>query len=1038
MGKLESKESLENLRNQILEGRDPDKLCVTVCGGTGCHAYGCAKVSDAFREEIDKRGLADDVDIRITGCHGFCERGPIVVIYPKEIFYQSIKPEDVSEIVSETIVNGKILNKFLYTDPSTNEEIVHDSDVPFYKRQKRVVFRDNGKIDPHSIDDYIALGGYSALSKAIFERKPEEIIDEVKESGLRGRGGAGFPTGRKWEFCRAAENSTKYIICNADEGDPGAYMDRSILEGNPHSVLEGMIIGAYAIGAAEGYIYVRTEYQLAIENLKTAIKQAEEYGLLGENISGSGLNLTIQISEGAGAFVCGEETALMSSIEGKEPEPRQRPPFPAVSGLWGKPTNINNVETWANIPLIISNGAAWFAEIGTEKSKGTKIFSLVGKINNTGLVEVPMGMPLREIVYDIGGGIPGGKKFKAVQTGGPSGGCVPASLIDMPVDYERLKEIGSIMGSGGMVVMDEDTCMVDIAKYFLTFTNDESCGKCTSCREGSEALLEVLTRISEGKGEEEDITFLEELSQAVKDASLCGLGQTLPNPVISTLKHYREEYEAHIKYKRCPAVVCKEIISSACQHVCPLSQDASCYIGYIAQGKFKEAIEIVRRENPLPLVCGRVCHHPCEEKCKCGEGGGEAIAVRSLKRFLADYELEHGLSIEKSPEQARDEQVAVIGSGPAGLTCAHYLALEGYKVTIFESLPVAGGMLAVGIPEYRLPKEALQAEIDNIKKLGVEIKTNTAVGKDIQLSDLKKEYKAIFVAAGAHKGLKLGIPGEDSEGVLDAVYFLRKVNLGEEVTIGENVVVIGGGNAAVDAARVARRLGRNVRILYRRTRAEMPAYQSEVEEAIHEGIDIQFLAAPVKVLSSDGKMNELECIRMELGDIDKSGRRRPVPIEGSEFKVKSDTLLPAIGQEPESSFLADGGNLKLSGRNTMEVDPETLYAGEEGIFAGGDVVTGPNTVTDAMAHGKIAAQMIHKYIRGEKIERKYEVTRPALRVEGIELSEKEIEELKRPEVPILSPEQRAGNFKEVELCLSEEMAVREARRCLRCDLELEE
>lgn len=591
------------------------------------------------------------------------------------------------------------------------------------------------------------------------------------------------------------------------------------------------------------------------------------------------------------------------------------------------------------------------------------------------------------------------------------------------------------MGSGGMIIMDEDTCMVDIAKYFIQFTSEESCGKCSSCREGSQALLDILTRITNGEGKDSDIELLRELSEGIKDASLCGLGQTLPNPVLSTLNYFMEEYEQHIKYKRCPAAVCKGIISSACQHICPLGQDVPCYVGLIVQGKFKEAVEIIKKENPLPLICGRVCHHPCEDKCRAGDGGAP-IAIRSLKRFLADYELEHGISIEKKPKQARDERVAVIGSGPAGLACAYYLALEGYQVTVFERLPIPGGMLAVGIPEYRLPKEILKFEIESIKKLGVEIKTNIGIGKDVQILDLKKEYKAVFIATGAHKGLKLRIDGEDMKGVIDAVEFLRKVNLGEEVNIGKKVVVIGGGNAAIDAARVAKRFGKNVQIIYRRTKIEMPAEENEIEEAVAEGIDIEFLAAPVKVLSSNGKVEAVECVRMKLGDVDKSGRRRPVPVEQSEFTVKLDTLIPAIGQEPDITFLTNGSNVKISKWNTIEVNPETLYTNEEGIFAGGDVVTGPNTVTDAMAQGKVAAQMIHKYIQGEPLEREYKVTRPAIQVEATELTDEEIEQLTEVPMPTMAIDERT-NFKEVELGFGREQAINEAKRCLRCDLERE-
>jgi len=1007
-----------------------------LCAGTACVSNKSFKIKEVLEEELKKQGLDKEVLVVMTGCNGFCALGPVMTVMPDQIFYQSLTEDDIPYLVEEHFLKGRPVKKLMFTPPAEEVVIPKMMDIGFFARQTLIALRNRGLIDPEKIDEYIARDGYKALAKALTEMAPEDIITEIKNSGLRGRGGGGFPTGLKWELCRKQQDESKFIICNADEGDPGAYMDRSIVEADPHSVIEGMLIGARAIGASEGYVYIRGEYPLAMNRLEIAINQAKEYGLIGENIFDTDFSFDIHVKQGAGAFVCGEETALIASIEGRPPEPRQRPPYPVESGLWGKPTTINNVETWATVPVIIERGAKWFASIGTEASKGTKVFSLVGKINNTGLVEVPMGITLKEIIYDIGGGIPGGKKFKAVQTGGPSGGCIPASLIDMPVDYEKLTEAGSIMGSGGMIVMDEDTCVVDVAKYFIEFTNDESCGKCTSCRDGSSELFEILEKICRGEGEEQDLQMLEELSNAIKDTSMCGLGQTLPNPVLSTLKYFMDEYIEHIKYKRCSALVCKGIISSACQHICPISQDVPSYIGLIAQGKFDEAIKVVRKENPLPLICGRVCNTPCEEKCVAGEWD-DPIAIRSLKRFLADYEMKRGGIVEEKPKSQREEQVAVVGSGPGGLTCAYYLALEGYKVDVFESQPLAGGMLALGIPEFRLPKDVLKYEIDRIQKLGVEIKTNTTIGKDITLAKLKEEYKAIFIAVGAHKGLKMKIPGEDSEGVIDAVEFLRDVNLDREVEIGDKVIVIGGGNSAIDAARVTKRLGKDTGILYRRTKAEMPAIKSEIEEAIIEGIDIQFLAAPTKVLSSNGKIEAIECIRMELGDIDASGRRRPVPIPGSEFKVEVDTLILAISQEPDVSLL-DGNGLSVTKWNTIEVDPETLLTNVEGIFAGGDVVTGPNTVTEAMAHGKIAAQMIDKYIRGDKLERIYKVTRPALRVEALELTEEEIKGLKKPEMPSIPVAQRIGSFKEVELGFTEADAISEAKRCLRCDLEREE
>jgi NADH-quinone oxidoreductase subunit F len=580
MGTLNSPQELEKLRDEILKKRDPNQPFITVCGGTGCHASGCHQVVDAFREVLQGDAKNNGVGLRVTGCHGFCERGPLVVVHPKKLMYQRVKPEDAPAIFQETVLKGKVIENLLYEHPTTGEKISTEEEVPFYKKQMRIIFGNNGSIDPTEIEDYLSVEGYRALPKALFTMKPEEIIKEVKKANLRGRGGGGFPAGQKWEQCRNAPGNIKYVICNADEGDPGAYMDRSLLEGNPHSVLEGMIIGAFAIGAHEGYVYVRNEYPLAVVNIGIAIQQAKELGLLGRNILGSGFDFDVKISRGGGAFICGESSALVASIAGDVGEPRAKHIHLVESGLWDRPTNLNNVETWANVPVIIINGAQWYGQVGTEGSKGTKIFSLVGKVNNTGLVEVPMGITLREIVYDIGGGIPDGKKFKAVQTGGPSGGCIPESLIDLPVDFDRLTEVGSMMGSGGMIVMDESTCMVDIAKYFMNFLKDESCGKCTSCREGTKRMHEILIEITEGRGTLEHISLLEELGWATAEASLCQLGGTASNPVLSTLRYFREEYEEHILNKRCPAKVCRALLRyrilsdvctscGRCAKVCP-------------------------------------------------------------------------------------------------------------------------------------------------------------------------------------------------------------------------------------------------------------------------------------------------------------------------------------------------------------------------------------------------------------------------------------------------------------------------------------
>ncbi len=561
MPRINSPGELEAVRREIESQTHRSKPCVLICAGSGCIASGAADVLAAFMAEIEKQGLAVDVGTKGTGCHGFCERGPVVVLYPEEISYLQVKPEDVPEIVSRTLKEKEIVERLIYVDPATGEKAAHESDIPFYKNQQRHIIGSNIKIDPKSIEDYVALGGYSALVKALCSMTPVDVLGEIKKSNLRGRGGGGFPTGRKWEESRNAPGDIKYVIVNADEGDPGAYMDRSVLEGNPHSVLEGLIIGGFAVGASEGFVYVRQEYPLAVENLLIAIEKAEEYGFLGKNILGSGFDFSVTVHRGAGAFVCGESSALMTALEGKAGEPRPKYIHTAVKGVWDRPSVLNNVETWANVPLIINKGADWFTQFGTEKSKGTKIFSLVGKINNTGLVEVPMGTTLKDIIYKVGGGIPGGRKFKAVQTGGPSGGCIPEQLLDLEVGFDELSRAGSMMGSGGMIIMDEDTCMVDVARYFLDFLADESCGKCVPCREGIRQMLKILTNITKGKGKEGDIERLEELAEVAGEAALCALGRTAPNPFLSTLKYFREEYDAHIRDKRCPALSCKELIA---------------------------------------------------------------------------------------------------------------------------------------------------------------------------------------------------------------------------------------------------------------------------------------------------------------------------------------------------------------------------------------------------------------------------------------------------------------------------------------------
>jgi NADH-quinone oxidoreductase subunit F len=1038
MVKIQTASDLKGVRETIIKNVRKGKTIVTLCGGTGCHASGCSTVLSAFKRELKKNKLQDTIDLKVTGCHGFCEKGPIVVLHPKGIFYRQVKSRDVKDIVEQTLLKGKIVDRLLYVDPLTGKKITYEKDVQFYKGQERIVFADNGLLDPYKIEDYIAIGGYTAAIKAFTSMSSEKIIDEIKKSGLRGRGGAGFPTGAKWESCRNAKGTRKYIICNADEGDPGAYMDRSLIEGNPFSILEGMLIGAFAIGANQGIVYVRDEYPIAVQTMKNAIMLARQWGFLGKNILDSGFDFDLLIVRGAGAFVCGEETALIASVEGKKGEPRQRPPFPTQKGLWGKPTNINNVETWANIPYIINKGSKWYAGIGTEKSKGTKIFSLVGKINNTGLVEVPMGITLKEMIYSIGGGIPEGKAFKAVQTGGPSGGCIPKELLETPIDYEKLKEAGSIMGSGGMVVMDEDTCMVDVARYFLEFLQDESCGKCLSCREGTKRMAEIVTDITKGQGKEGDIELLKELATTVKDTSMCGLGQTAANPVLSTIKFFHDEYETHIMERKCPAGVCRDLYISPCQNACPAGMNAPGYISLISEGRFTEALELALDTNPFPSVCGRICDHQCMFKCRRNQID-EPVAIRPLKRFIGDYE-ENGIDYPKikQPTVTLPFKVAIVGAGPAGLSCAYFLARLGYKPTVFEKLPVAGGMMAVAIPEYRLPKTILQREIDNIKKLGVDIRLNTQVGKDITISQLWSQgYQAFFVAVGMYGDRNLGIPGENLENVIQAVDLLSDINLDKPVVspAGKRVIVIGGGNSAVDAARTMLRMGASsVSIIYRRTRREMPAYKEEIQAAEHEGVQIKFLTAPEKIFGEKGKVKSIECIKMKPGDFDNEGRQKPIPVKDSNFFIDADIVIPAIGEFSDVSGLFTGLDVETNRDGTIKTDKHGRTS-IPGLVSGGDVVSGPATVINAIASGERAAVTIDQYLTKDRT-RKYP-WREHKKVDTFFDPEAEPVSYRMLKPKTLLPEERRGCFDEVELSFTKALAMKEAKRCLRCDLELE-
>ena len=820
MKPLTTVDELQRLHEQLIK-QSADEIVISVCS-TGCRALGALEVCDALEREIAARGLQDKARVIRTGCHGLCSGAVAMVIQPAGIFYQGVTAEDAAEIVETTVEKGEVVRRLCH---KIGKRIVRrQKDIPFYKHQTRLVLRNCGVVDPQSLEDAIAHGAYVTAAKALSESTGEGVIDEVLASGLRGRGGAGFPTGRKWQFARQSPGDQKYVVCNADEGDPGAFMDRAVLEGDPHLVIEGMILGAFAIGASHGFIYLRAEYPVAIEHTALAIEQAREAGLLGKNILGTGFDFDIEIRQGAGAFVCGEETALIASIEGKRGMPRPRPPFPAVSGVYGKPTNINNVETWANVPRVIELGGAKYAKIGTKKSPGTKIFALAGKVNNTGLVEVPMGTSLRTLVFEIGGGIPRERKFKAAQIGGPSGGCVPPQHLDVGLDYDSVAKIGAIMGSGGLIVMDEATCMVDIARFFTDFVQNESCGKCVPCRVGTKRMLEILTRITRGDGELADIDTLIELGEIIKETALCGLGQTAPNPVLSTIRYFRNEYEAHIIEKRCPSHACEALVATTCSSACPAHVNVPEYVALIAEGRFAESLEVIRRRNPFPSVCGRACDHPCETFCRRGDVDSP-VAIRQLKRFVSDRVKDVG-----SPPQwrgPRHGRVAVVGAGPGGLTAGYFLALMGRDVTVFETEEMAGGVLATRIPDYRLPPESVERDVEYIRRAGVKIVTGRTIQSLQQLRD--EGFEAIFLAVGTHKGVQLKIPGEKLSGVIDAMTFLRDVNVGDLDRMEGRVAVVGGGNAAIDSARTALRLGADkVTLLYRRRRQEMPALREEI------------------------------------------------------------------------------------------------------------------------------------------------------------------------------------------------------------------
>jgi NADH-quinone oxidoreductase subunit F len=1037
---------LEILRQQNLHRIQPTTPMIMVGMGTCGIGNGADIIFNRIKKQIDENQLK--CILKPVGCFGFCAEEPLVTVYQpgKPMLVYSKVDEKDAERITDGIFSGKIYTKKLlcridkwdHHTASFNygkgyDRIPHWDEIPFFKGQKKIVLHNAGLINPESIYDYIAVGGYQALLKVLTGMQPENVINEVTSAKLRGRGGAGFPTGIKWSIMSKAVADQKYIICNADEGDPGAYMNRNEIESDPHSLIEGMMIGAYAMGASEGIAYVRAEYPLAVKRLKIAIEQATELGLMGDFIFGSNFSFKLEVVEGAGAFVCGEETALIASIEGKAGRPMPRPPYPAGKGLYGKPTNINNVETWFNIPIIIEKGGKWFTETGTEKSSGTKVFSLVGKVKNTGLVELPLGSTLNQFIFDIGEGTGTTKRVKAVQSGGPSGGCIPLEHFNTPVDYESLASLGAIMGSGGMVVMDQDNCMVDVARYFLEFNSAESCGKCTPCREGLAQALAILTRITKGQGTYADLTTLELLSKTIKDTSICALGQTAPNPILTTLRYFRHEYEEHIQEKRCHAGVCDTLFMALCENSCPMHMNIPGYIELIKEDRIEEAFELTLRDNPIPGTIGRICHFHCQMRCR-REQLDEPVSQGEIHRYLADTMYKLGKEDEiynkliKEKLAPTGKQIAIVGAGPAGLTAAYYLVRLGHKVTVYDSFSEAGGVVRFGIPQYRLPKSVLQKEVDFIKKLGVQFEFNKRLGDNLDFKQLTKENDAVYLAIGAWKEIGMNIPGDHAKGVFSGTDFLKELALGKKPKLGKKVVIIGAGNVAIDAARSIWRLGKEVTVVYRREKCDMPANKIEIVESEAEKINYRFLSAPTEILTDkSGRVTGLKIEIMKGGGIDVSGRRKPIPT-GKFEEIECDSIILAVGERVDAGYLTKDG-LEVTKDGRMIVNPFSFETSIPKVYAGGDAVTGPSTAAEAMGMARKAAESIDSILMNEK--RFHRLFRD---FEYRNAAPTNVKKSPRNVGYKLAVGERVGNFHEVDGGFTGEQARNEVSRCLRCDV----
>lgn len=1074
MKPLRSEAELTALRKKALPLVVPTIPTIAVGLGTCGIGNGAQDVFDAIRVKLEAAGIdvsteggvravmengkAKAVRLKRTGCFGYCAEEPLVSIYLPglpALLFGAAKAKDAASFVRAALdpaalaklapkafaridewdfVDSRI--RFASPEAASTEpwaSVPRWDETSFFKGQKKIVLRDAGLIDPENIDEYIAVGGYASLLKALTAFSPDKVVAEVSASGLRGRGGAGFPTGRKWELMRLRQAEEKWVICNADEGDPGAYMNRNEIESDPHMLIEGMAIGAYAMGAKRGFVYVRAEYPLAVARLTLAIVRAREYGFLGDRIFGSDFSFDLELVQGAGAFVCGEETALIASAEGRAGRASPRPPFPAQSGYRGAPTTINNVETWTNVPWIIARGAEAFKAVGTVRSSGTKVFSLVGKARNTGLVELPLGAPLDSIVYGMGGGAGKHKRVRAVQTGGPSGGCVSADKLGVAVDYESLAELGAIMGSGGMVVLDGDNCMVDTARYFTAFTAAESCGKCAPCREGLAQMLHILDEVSRGTAKESDLDELEALARMIKDSALCGLGQTAANPVLSTLKYFRDEYLAHIREKRCEAGVCDTLYSALCENSCPMHLNIPGYLELLKEGRIEEAYELTLRGNPLPGTLGRICHFHCQMRCR-RDTIDDPVAQGEIHRYLADAVHKLGraktvwarIAAEKLP--ATGKIIAIVGAGPAGLAAAYFLARLGHEVTVYDAHAKAGGVLRYGIPAYRLPHEVLDGELGLFTKLGVKFELGKKVGKDVAFEELRSSTDAVLIAVGASADKPLGIPGEYLPGVLAGYEFLEAFGEKRVKAPTGRVVIIGGGNVAIDAARTLLRTGAQVTVAYRRTRDDLPANDAEIKGAEDEGINFVYFASPEEILAGkDGKIRAVRFARMVAGPIDRSGRPTPVP-SGERFEIPCDAVVSAVGEKVDPFALGEAVFAMDKG-GTIAADRFNCLTSLNGVWAAGDAVSGPATAAEAMGRAIRAVKSIDFALMGEwrfhMLDKDFDYRMAA----PLEPSAVRMHRSRR-----LSPEDRRNNFHEIASGYTGEQALAEAERCLRCDI----